>query len=300
MKSIWPAISRPSLSVLDVLALAAIVGLLAGLLIPQSDHDRTHRYPPAKAEAGTALADLAGTYHQRLGRSSGWELALLPDGRYSRFCGYCTGTGERESGYVKLLAGHCILLPAGPGATSPGVERDFLPVRWKERLYLLPADRMQEFCDAVIDGKEPRPEGAMGEHFLVRSPAVPVDGIPDLPDRWADYLLENLVIGRVIEAAGGNRLRIDLGSADGIEVGDMLAVQPREERWTRYIRVESVQERTAIAAEADREDHDGPPEVGRTVVMRRDVRRGEKPEPAEGPRRSFGAPASSPPTTDRP
>lgn len=163
-------ISRRSLSLLDVLVLVAIIGVLAGLLMPGPDFDRTHRYPPVKANAGTPLADLAGVYHQRAGRSLGWELSILTDGRYSRFYGYCTGTGNRESGYVHLRAGHCILLPAGPSSTTPGGERDFVPVRWKDRRYLVPADRMQEFCYAITEGKEPRAQDGMSERFLLRSP----------------------------------------------------------------------------------------------------------------------------------
>jgi hypothetical protein len=277
MKSIWHALSRPSLGVLDVVAVAAIIGLLAGLLIPQSDHDRTHRYPPARVGTGTALADIAGTYHQRAAPTSGWELSILPDGRYSRFCGSCTGTGDRESGYVRLLAGHCILLPTGPSDASPRVERDFFPVRWQERRYLIPADRMQEYCYAITEAKEPRPETTKSEQFLVRSPAPPVDGIPELPEPWDAYLRENLVIGKVVEAMGGNRLRIDLGSADGIEIADVLAVQRRDEARVRYVVAGSVQDRSSVAVELYRDDHNEPLEAGRSVVMQRDIRRRESP-----------------------
>ncbi len=300
MKSIWSALSRPSVSVLDVLVLMGIIGLLAGLLIPQSDHDRTHHYLPAKPGTGTALADLAGTYHQRAVRGSGWELSILPDGRYSRFHGYCTGTGDRESGYVRLLAGHCILLPAGPSDASQQVERDFFPVRWQERRYLIPADRIQEFCDAIVEAKEPRPETAMAEHFLVRSPAALVDGIPELPEPWDAFLRQILVIGKVVNVMEKKRLRIDLGSADGIDIGDMLAVQCRYETRVRYVAVGSVQDRSSVAVELYRDDHDEPLEVGRCVVMQRDLRRSEKPTPADGSRRSAAIHASSPPASDRP
>jgi hypothetical protein len=300
MKSIWHAMSRPSLSVMDVLVVAAIVGLLAVLLVPQPDHDPAHHYPPARANAGTALADHAGTYHQRAAPASGWELSILPDGRYSRFCGYCTGIGDRESGYVRLLAGHCILLPARPSSTSPGVERDFFPVRWKDRRYLVPADRMQEFCDAIIEAKEPRPETAMAEHFLVSSPAAQVDGIPELPEPWDAFLRENLVIGKIVEVRDEQRVRIDLGSADGIEEGDVLAVQRRDEKRVRYVCVGSVQDRSSAAVELYGDVHDEPLEVGRCVVMQRDLRRSEKPAPAKRSRRSSSAPAPSHTAPERP
>ncbi len=166
-----PLMSRPRMSRLDCLVVVAIIGVLVALLMPAGDHDRTHRYPPARANVGSPLADVAGEYGQRTGRGGGWELSILSDGRYSRFQSCCVGILERESGYVHLLAGHYLLLPAGNSPTSPRIERDFLPIRWKERLYLVPPDRMQEFCYAVTEGEEPRAGGEMGERFLLRSPA---------------------------------------------------------------------------------------------------------------------------------
>jgi hypothetical protein len=275
MKWMLRAAGRPGLSLLDMLAILAIIGVLVGLLMPVGDHDRTHHYPPVRANAGSPLADLAGEYRQWTGRGGGWELSILPDGRFSRFQSCCVGILERESGYVQLLAGHYLLLPVGTSSTSVRIERDFLPIRWKERLYLVPPDRMQEFCYAVIEGKEPRAEGGMGERFMLRSPAAQVDGIPELPETWAAFLRENLVIGKIVEVMDPNGLKIDLGSADGIEKGDLLAVQGRDERGTRYVRVQSVQERSSIAAESSWENQENCLEVGRWVVMQRDLRRDE-------------------------
>jgi hypothetical protein len=301
MNSILRVLPRPSLSRLDVVVLIGIIGVLAGLLIPVGEHDPTHHYPPAKAGAGIPLADLAGEYLQRTGRGGhGWVLSILPDGRYSRFLESCTGTGERESGHAEILAGHCILVPAGSFSTSMEVDRDFLPIRWKERLYLVPPDRMQEFCYAVIEGQEPRPSGEMGERFLLRSPAAQVDGIPELPEPWETFLRENLVIGKVVEVMDGNRLRIDLGWADGIETGDVLAVQGRSEWQTRHVGVQSVQDHSSVAEETSWEHEKIPLEVGRYVVMKRDLGNSEKLGPTDGSRHSTSTSSSSQPAPVRP
>jgi hypothetical protein len=276
-------VSRPRLSRLDVLAILAIIGVLVGLLMPVGDHDRTHHYPPARANAGTPVAEFAGLFRQRPARGRGWELSILPDGRYSRFLSCCVGTADRESGYVQALAGHCILLAAGSFSTSSRMDRDFLPIRWEDRLYLVPADEMQEFCYAVIEAKEPRPEDGMGQHFLLRSPAAQVDGIPELPEPWAAFLRENLVIGKIVEVMEPNGLKLDLGSADGIEKGDVLAAQGRDKDGTRYVRVQSVQKRSSIAAESSWENQENRLEVGRCVVRQRDLRRDESKASTEAP-----------------
>lgn len=190
MESIWRSISRPSLSLLDVLALVSIIGLLAGLLIPFGDHDRTHRYPPARTgTASPTSAELAGEYLQGMFRGGrGWVLSILPDGRYSRYQEGCTGIWNRESGYLRLIGGHCILLPAGPSDTSPGVYRDFLPIRWQARRYLVAPEQMDQFCDDIVLGKEPRSPSQMGERYLLRSPAPDVEGLPEMPEPWAEEL----------------------------------------------------------------------------------------------------------------
>jgi hypothetical protein len=38
----------------------------------------------------------------------------------------------------------------------PRIPRVFLPVKWDRRTYLIPREKLEEFCDAIIKGDEPR------------------------------------------------------------------------------------------------------------------------------------------------
>lgn len=53
---------------------------------------------------------------------------------------------------------------------------------------------MDESCDDIVLGKEPRTPASMGERYLLRSPAPAVDGFPELPEPWADILRTRLAL----------------------------------------------------------------------------------------------------------
>jgi hypothetical protein len=242
--------------------------LLAFALLPLvttgPDFDRTHRFPPARRNSGDDLAEIAGEY-VRSGRFDGRHLSILPDGRYSYFYRCCTGVGDREAGYAQRLGDTYLLSPTV--ANESKLERSFLPIRWKDRLYLIEPERMYEFCIAIIDGDEPGNDGY--ENFYLRSPIVPVDGVPDLPEHWAMFLKQNLVIGRIVKIMEGGRVKIDLGSAKGIATGHVLAVQGRDRNGPQRLLVVSVETETCIAEEVRMSSAGLPLEVGRYVVMQR-------------------------------
>ncbi len=124
---------------------------------------------------------------------------------------------------------------------------------------------MQEFCDAIIDGDEPQ-DGSI-VHFYWCGPTTPVGGLPDLPEKWAAFLGENLVIGQIVELMEEGRVKLDLGSNDGIQKGSILAVQGREDIEPRRVKVLSTQERSCIAVEPLWDPSDKLLVVGRNVVM---------------------------------
>ena len=197
------------------------------------------------------------------------HLSILADGRYSSFVSTCTGVCDRESGFVRRIGDSYVLTPTKP--IDSRIARVLVPIRWKGRYYLIPPEKMQEFCISIIDGDEPRNEPP-GDYYL-REPNVPVDGIPEMPEQWATYLQENLVIGKVIAVLEGGRLKIDLGSAKGIEVGNVLAVQGRERYGPQRLFVVTVEIETCIAEEPKLGSTGAPLGVGRCVVMQRDIMR---------------------------
>lgn len=182
------------------------------------------------------------------------------------------GVGDREAGYAQRLGDTYLLCPTVVNESR--MERSLLPMRWKERLYLIEPERMYEFCLAIIDGDEPRNDDY--QNFYLRSPIVRVDGIPELPEHWATFLKQNLVIGRIVKIMEGGRVRIDLGSAQAIAAGHVLAVQGRERDGPQRLLVVSVENEVCIAEEA-RLGSAGPPlEVGRYVVIQRERGRPEQ------------------------
>ncbi len=140
---------------------------------------------------------------------------------------------------------------------------------------MIGSDELQEFCDAIVEGDEPRDRerGA----FYLQEPTVRVDGVPELPEKWAAYLRDNLVIGRIVEVTEGGHAKLDLGSADGIEKGNLMTVQGSGRYSHRYVQIESVQERSSVGVDPRWQPTEPPLPAGRCVVMQRDTR---KPPPS--------------------
>ena len=153
--------------------------------------DQAHRYPPLDSSAPLTFAAFAGEYRQAVHpRRERWELSVLPDGRYSMMCaGRCGGVYHRESGDVKRVGDHLVFSPTNPLELL--VPRVFLPVNWNRRIYLIPPEKLQEFCDAIIRGEEPRDDGSGGRFYALGLESQ-VSGLPDLPGEWVGYLCTNL------------------------------------------------------------------------------------------------------------
>jgi hypothetical protein len=253
---------KPTL--IDVLVIAIVVGLIAGLMLsPAGDHDYTHRYPlapPSSQQIG----------HEFLrGDFCGWNgsLSILPDGRYSMILHGCLGVHHRESGYVRHQAGTDVLTPTfQKGEQGWKVERTFIPIRWEHRRYLIPPDKMEKFCDAIIMGKEPR-NPVKGEFFLL-SPTTPVEGLPELPEPWGSDLKKNLAVGKVM-SVDGPEVTLNLGAADGLNSESWLTFLERENRSAGSLRVIAVETHSCVAEDHYPGENEKVPEVGQSVVLRR-------------------------------
>ena len=118
-------------------------------------------------------------------------------------------------------------------------DTEFTRVAWGDRLYLIPNDEAQAFCNAVNLGTEPR--GDENGRFFLRDgdwEKKPI-GSPAVPKSWERYLLKQPIRGQVVEALPGSRARINLGSRDGVFEGMMLS----DDGGRRDLRVEAVAER---------------------------------------------------------
>lgn len=120
-----------------------------------------------------------------------------------------------------------------PGAPE-GFADEVVPVRWGERTYLLPPQRMFEFVLAVNRGFEQltMPGGGM---FLNNKKAI--RGLPELPDPYRAALRQKAVNANVVRATPtGTRslgepmcqmrydVTIDQGASSGLSIGERLAV----------------------------------------------------------------------------
>lgn len=262
MSSIATSTGKVTIRLIEVIVISVCTGVIVSLIASTPDFDRTHRYPTALRAPLVDLCAIAGADFD--GGRLGVHLSILPDGRYSFFRTGCTGVGDRESGHVQNVGGTSMLSPVGPIRSL--AERTLVPIRWGTRCYLVPPERMQDFCDAIVDGDEPRDAG-QGRFSLDRVDHV--DGVPDLPEPWAGYVRKDLVIGTIVEVMEGGQVQVDLGSADGIQEGSVLAVQGRGRYSPRYVKVTTAQEHSSVVAEPSRRLSDPPLEVGRKVVMLR-------------------------------
>jgi hypothetical protein len=247
-------------SFVETLVLTSTVGILVGLLLPCSDFDITPRYP-SSAAAGVPLVEQAGNYSEGYRRGCNRFLSLLPDGRYSYVAKGCTGVHHRESGHARIVEGHLVLTPEK--ANTERVPRDLLPIRWDERSYLIPADKIPDFCDAVIAGTEPRNDGP---GFYFASNLGRAEGFPEIPSPWLAYLKARLTFGKMIEVDGASRVKIALGSKQGLKVGEMLRIQGEYSAW---LRVTAVEGDSCLAESLDSHANPDVLKPGRSVIFDR-------------------------------
>ena len=226
---------------------------------------RTHWFLPS-APVSAFIPDLGVQYYLGDGLGMNCRLRILADGRDSSVLTGCLGIYERESGYATLDGNRLTLRPVvSSEATNP---RTYFRVRWGPRSYLIESDQLKEYCDEIIIGREPR--SSLRGFYYLDCVQTPVDGLPELPELGAAYLRQKFAVGRIIEVLKDDRVKIDLGSKDGVAVGEDLTIWYFGKFGSMWVTVTSVAETTCTA--------DGPPgsggagkslEVGKIVTARK-------------------------------
>jgi hypothetical protein len=91
-------------------------------------------------------------------------------------CGLAQGTAALRQGWLILR------LEYVQGFFKP--EKEFLPVRWGPRKYLIARQRIPDFLDAIRRGSEPREMNWSLFYLREGDWDKPVRGSPDLPKHW--------------------------------------------------------------------------------------------------------------------
>ena len=164
------------------------------------------------------VAGVTGEYYFGDGLGVNCALTIKDEGRFSFGWHGCLGLYDQNTGEARVVAGHLILTPERPNVRKgfQGTATDFIPIRWGERLYLIPEADRWEFCNAVNQGSEPR-DRPHGQSYLRSGDwRKKVSGLPIVPEAWHSLLLKAPIDGRVIEVLGDGRARVDLGTESGV------------------------------------------------------------------------------------
>ena len=177
----------------------------------------------------------AGTYHIIIPLGEHCTLDVAPDAGYAYTCFSSDQADENgnllidqnygsvtwENDHLKFS--HTLESDGDDFASST----EFIPIAWEKRLYLVPANKIMDFCNA-FNARHP-----LLYAFLLRNDfkTKPDTGVPDVPEEFKPYLLDDPVEGE-ITAVGETRefrkisaqvketpITINKGSQDGILTG---------------------------------------------------------------------------------
>jgi hypothetical protein len=98
-----------------------------------------------------------------------------------------------------------------------------------------------------------------------------VGGMPELPEPWATFLRKNAVFGTIVEVRERGRVKIDVGSADGMSAESILTVQGREHRSGRHLTLVAVNERTSLVEDVYPGQSEKPLAVGDNIVVAKET-----------------------------
>jgi hypothetical protein len=187
----------------------------------------------------------AGKYHYGDGLGVNVTLYLAPKNGFVFDWTGCLGVYDQNYGDVVWTGEGAKLLPQFPNDRRgfQGIGEELIPVRWGGLRYLIPADRMVDFCNSVNAKTEP-PRKIVEENgetffkygrFLLRESAKNPNalGRPAIPQRFQEYLLVK-PIRAVVTSVGeitlrketqysatnrSTRVTLSVGRSDGVRDG---------------------------------------------------------------------------------
>jgi hypothetical protein len=190
-----------------VLVLALALVSSSFLLPPQFAQEKVTKKFSKRADANLAarkkqvqqelqllkVDSWAGHYYYGDGLGVNVELSLAPKSGFAFTWNGSLGLYDMNYGDVVESSGKIRLVPKLPNGHKPfeGIAQEFLPIVWGDRHYLIAADEVVKFANAVNAGFEPR-EGAWGTLLLRREDvSKSAVGSPSLPLQYSDCLLKH-------------------------------------------------------------------------------------------------------------
>jgi hypothetical protein len=263
---------------------------------PLKQSDRIKQIAEKRAESiNTELARVdsdhawAGKYYCGDGLGVNIELLLAPQSGFVFEWQGCLGLYDRNYGTVTTRTEHVHLNCELPNDTDKGLEGtyiDFTPVRWGDRHYLIPNEKLISFCNAVNSREEPRKQ-SFGSFLLRQGDEKKLaPGAPQLPSAYRQFLLEHPILAEVnkIDSAtysngkGGTHWRtttaeLNIGSTNGVFKGmEFFLVWPDEVQSTQ---VEALSANSCTVVFTQDADSDPIPQVGWKLSTLPDWRRNE-------------------------
>ena len=199
----------------------------------------------------------AGRYHFNNGHDT-QELVLAPENGFILTfswhfdADFHSGTVDWDGSNVKLVVDdfqgstinwatnsvEIISVPLddnSPAGRRP-IHTEYKPIRWGERLYLIPASEIIDFCHTINMGYEPRSGERLGNHLLRRGDSEKeAKGKPEIPEEFMSHLLDEPVDAILVSVTTDPASRwpnngiatvvLNKGKKDGLLPGMMLIAE---------------------------------------------------------------------------
>ena len=194
------------------------------------------------ANRGVA-SEIAGDYYFGHGTGVNCNLHLSAKCKFYFKWEGCLCTYDHNNGNFSVTNGILKLSPKRPNIEKgfQGTPTTFFIVPWDSRLYLIPTNKIIDFCCEINDGGEPR-KARYGFYYVRENDwEKPVTGKPAVPAEWAKFLLSSPVRAKITELIGQQEAWIDAGSKQGLLEGMVLTAHNRENLMFSRVRIQSVE-----------------------------------------------------------
>jgi hypothetical protein len=171
----------------------------------------------------------AGHYYYGDGLGVNVRLDLAPRSGFVFTWHGCLGLYDLNYGKVEETGGQVKLVFKFPNDQKgfQGIASELIPVLWGARHYLIPADGIVDFANAINAGFEPR-SGLQGR-FLLRDgdELKPVSGKPNVPSEYSAYLLDHPIEAEISSVKESRvedlwrivNIQLNVGTAQGVKTG---------------------------------------------------------------------------------